>query len=138
MKKKMEEAGIHPAVVDSAGTGAWHAGEAPDKRSIAVARKYGLDISRQCARQFSKNDFEKFDYIFAMDETNYKDLLVLAETKTAREKVHLFLRYAGINEPLNVPDPWYGGPEDFEDVYHLLDIACTRVVSRLLQQETKS
>lgn len=138
MKKKMEDAGIHPAEVDSAGTGAWHAGEAPDKRSVAVAKKYGLDISEQCARQFHKNDFEKFDYIFAMDESNYKDILSHTTSKTQREKVHLFLRFAGIYEPVNVPDPWYGGPADFEKVYHLLDKACSQVVSRLLQKENKS
>src|SRR3970282_187716 len=77
--------------VDSAGTGSWHIGHSPDDRSIAVAKKYNLDISKQKGRQFSTNDFDTFDYIFVMDNANYDDVMQLAKNQEQKEKVHLVL-----------------------------------------------
>lgn len=78
--------------VDSAGTGSWHVGQAPDKRSIAVAKKYGIEISHLRARQFQVKDFDEFDYILAMDSSNYRDILSLARSEEDRMKVRLISR----------------------------------------------
>lgn len=77
--------------VDSAGTGSWHIGQSPDERSVAVAKKNGLDISNQKGRQFSSADFDTFDYIFVMDNSNYDNVIALAETKEQKEKVTLIM-----------------------------------------------
>src|SRR5690606_20802092 len=76
-------------LVDSAGTGGWHQGEQPDKRSIAICKKYGLDISKQRARKFTTSDFEEFDYIYVMDNSNLKNVLSLAPNDEAKQKVQL-------------------------------------------------
>jgi protein-tyrosine phosphatase len=114
--------------IDSAGTGGWHAGEAPDKRSIQTARNHGIDISKQSARKFSITDFDTFDLIYVMDQSNYKDVINLAPHETAKSKVQLLLDHS--NE---VPDPYYGTLEDFEQVYHLLNQACEAIARKLKQ-----
>lgn len=116
--------------VDSAGTGGWHHGEKPDRRSISVANSNGIDISRQRARQFSKADFIEFDLIFAMDKSNYKDLLQLAPDPAARSKVWLILD-AAYGQPLEVADPYYD-EDAFEPTFRLLDEACDKILDRLL------
>lgn len=115
--------------VDSAGTGGWHAGEKPDKRSIAIAARFGVDISAQRARKFNPEDFDAFDYIFAMDQSNQKDLLSLAQ-EDQKDKVHLLLEFAGLGVK-DVPDPWFGDERDFESIYHLLNEALESVENRL-------
>lgn len=117
--------------VDSAGTGNWHSGEKPDKRSIETAKNHGIDISKQRARQFKVSDFENFDYIYAMDMSNYKNILALAPNEQAKEKVNLILNELFSNENVEVPDPYYGGLNGFEQVYQMLDDACTKIASKL-------
>lgn len=112
--------------VDSAGTGAYHVGEKPDPRSQAIASKYGLDISGQRARQFKASDLNEFDLIFAMDSSNYQNILKLAQTEEQRQRVKLILEFTGAPES-NVPDP-YWDDNGFEHVYQLLDTACDRIV----------
>lgn len=118
-------------IVDSAGTGGWHAGEKPDKRSIAIAKQKGLDISQQKARQFSDKDFKKFDYIYAMDMSNYKNILSLAENEADKTKVTLILNELFPGENVEVPDPYYGGVDGFENVYNMLDKACDVIAEKL-------
>lgn len=120
--------------VDSAGTGSWHVGQSPDKRSISIAKKYGLDISRQRARQFSKKDFDEFDLIFVMDKTNYEDVLSMAESDEHQSKVRLILSELNDHKDFNVPDPYFGGEEGFENVYRLLDNATDEFIRKLNQQ----
>jgi protein-tyrosine phosphatase len=133
MHAKLEKAGLDGFIVDSAGTGGWHAGEKPDKRSIAVAHRNGVDLNNQRARKFQKEDFDQFDYIFVMDQANKKDVLALAENDSQRAIVHLFLPFCGISDPSEVPDPWHGTESDFEAIYSLLDTACGLAVSKLLK-----
>lgn len=113
--------------VDSAGTGAYHVGEKPDPRSRAIAKKHGLDISKQRARQLTANDLEEFDLIFAMDTSNKKNILKLTNKPEQREKVHLILEFTGAND-LDVPDP-YWNDNGFEQVYKMLDTACDRLLA---------
>jgi protein-tyrosine phosphatase len=118
--------------VDSAGTGSWHIGRSPDDRSIAVAKKYNLDISEQKGRQFSTSDFNTFDYIFVMDNTNYDDVVQLAQNQEQREKVHLVLNSLFPNENVDVPDPYFGLPNGFEIIYNMLDNACDVIAKELI------
>lgn len=117
--------------VDSAGTGGWHVGELPDPRSVAVARKNGLDITDQRGKQFSTYDFEQYDHIFVMDNSNYRDVTRLAKDQAERDKVQLILDELFPGENVDVPDPYYGGDQGFDNVYQMLDEACDSLASRL-------
>ncbi|WP_421802557.1 low molecular weight protein-tyrosine-phosphatase [Flagellimonas sp.] len=116
--------------VDSAGTAGYHVGNLPDKRSISVAQKYGIDINDQKCRKFSKEDFSEFDHIYVMDRSNFSDVANLAETKEEANKVKLLLSEVelGIRE---VPDPYYGGNDGFENVYQMIDSACEAIAKKL-------
>ncbi|WP_374502629.1 low molecular weight protein-tyrosine-phosphatase [Pseudoxanthomonas sp.] len=116
--------------VDSAGTGGWHAGEPPDRRAIACARGHGVDIAGQRARQLQAADFGAFDWILCADRANVRDVLRLAPA-ARRERVALLLEWAGIPAGGEVPDPYTGGPEDFQRVWRLVDSAAQAVVARL-------
>jgi protein-tyrosine phosphatase len=119
--------------VDSAGTGGWHAGELPDKRSVAIAKSKGLDITNQRARQFKISDFDTFDCIYVMDKSNYKDVIALAPSETAKSKVKMILNELYPEKNTDVPDPYYGGQDGFENVYNMLDQACDVIASKLLK-----
>ncbi|GFD93800.1 protein-tyrosine-phosphatase [Alteromonas sp. KUL156] len=121
-------------VVDSAGTAGYHVGELPDERSIEVARKYGIDITNQRSRKFTKADFDKFDMIFAMDQNNYADIVALSENEEQHEKVKMILNELYPDENRSVPDPYYGGDQGFENVYKMLDEACEIIASKLEQK----
>ena len=118
--------------VDSAGTGSWHIGQSPDERSIAVAKKNGLDISQQKGRQFSSADFDTFDYIFVMDSSNYDNVIALAETNEHKEKVKLIMNELTPNQNQDVPDPYFGMHNGFDIVYRMLDDACEVIAQKLI------
>ncbi len=117
--------------VDSAGTGGWHVGQGPDHRALAIANKYGIDISQQQARQFSSTDFEDFDIIYAMDDSNLSDIVSLANSNKDLEKVQLILNEINPEDNTPVPDPYYGGDDGFEKVYQLLDAACEIIIKKI-------
>lgn len=117
--------------VESAGTAAYHIGNKPDPRSIAVARQNGLNITSQRARKFTKQDFEDFDIIYAMDNSNYQNIIALAENNQQKEKVKLILNESFPDKNLDVPDPYYGGDKGFENVYNMLDTACEIIAKRI-------
>lgn len=129
LRHQLMDASIN-AVIDSAGTGGWHAGENPDRRAIHNMKEHGIDISKLVARQFKKNDFDQFDLILAMDESNYVDILKLATDQQQKNKVRLILSYLEKQKDLSVPDPWYGDQDGFETVFQLLDHACSAVVKK--------
>ncbi len=115
--------------VDSAGTGSWHVGDRPDSRSVAVAVRHGLDITDQRGRQIKSVDLENYDLIFAMDSTNYQNILLLASSDAQREKVQLVMNMEKPGYNQSVPDPYYGD-DGFEEVYQMLDRACTAIVEK--------
>jgi len=121
-------------IVDSAGTGDYHIGKQPDVRSIAVAKKNGIDITKQKARQFSEKDFEDFDYIFAMDNSNQIDILELAKTTEEKAKVNLILNELFPAENVDVPDPYFGVENGFANVYELLNEVCEVIAEKLQRQ----
>jgi protein-tyrosine phosphatase len=114
-------------IVDSAGTIDMHQGQKPDFRSIAVAEKHGIDISQQRSRPITTQDLERYDLIFCMDDNNLEDVRKMTKNKQQKEKIQLIL-------PLqkNVPDPYYGDISDFENVFNLLDSACTILAQNIL------
>lgn len=118
-------------IVESAGTAAYHVGNKPDPRSIAVARQNGLNITNQRARKFNKQDFEDFDIIYAMDNSNYQNIIALAENDQQKDKVKLILNESFPEKNLDVPDPYYGGEKGFENVYNMLDNACEIIAKRI-------
>ena len=126
----LEEKGLSDHFeLDSAGTGGWHAGSAPDPRSIAIAASHGIDISGQKARKVVVDDFSRFDLILGMDRSNVEELQRLAPA-TARDRIHLFLEFAD-GRPREVPDPYYGGPEGLAAVYRMIREASDTWSSRL-------
>ena len=115
--------------VDSAGTGGYHIGSKPDSRSIAVGRKYNIDITHQRCRKFTPQDFNDFDFIYVMDHSNYKNVIALASNEAQIAKVRLLLNEvdSGIKE---VPDPYYDD-NGFDNVFHLIDEACNAIAKKL-------
>lgn len=118
-------------VIDSAGTSGFHQGELPDKRSIEVAAKYGIDITDQRSRKFVISDFDNFDLIYAMDSSNYQNILKLARNSQDSDKVFMILNESYPDKNLDVPDPYYGGNQGFENVYRMLDEACEIIMSKI-------
>jgi protein-tyrosine phosphatase len=117
--------------VDSAATSDYHIGHSPDERSVAVAQKNNLDITYQRGRQFGVEDFERFDRIYVMDISNYRDVMALAQNEEHRQKVSLILEEIFPGENVEVPDPYQGGPEGFHRVYAMLEEACEVIAKKL-------
>ncbi len=118
-----------PWEIDSAGTISWHKGKPPDRRSIAVARSHGIDISELTARKIKRRDLTDFDRIVAMDHENYQHLLALGQGPP--DKIEMMLNYLHPGQNRAVPDPYYGEMRDFEEVFALLDQACDAMIERL-------
>ena len=113
--------------IDSAGTGAWHIGNPPDPRSVDIAARHGLDISHQQARTVTSEDFDRFDVIVAMDGDNLASLTAMANRPRAE------IRLLFNAPPMDVPDPYFGGPEGFEDVFRLISSGCENLLTTLRQ-----
>lgn len=122
--------------VDSAGTSNYNIGKQPDPRSIDVAKKNGLDITDQRGREFVPNDFNKFDYIFVMDGSNYDNVIELAKNDEQKGKVELILNHLFPNENVDVPDPYYGLQNGFVTVYEMLDETCDIIAKKLIAKHT--
>ena len=112
--------------IESAGTGGWHAGSAPDERAVAAARVRDIVVEGQ-ARQVTAEDFERFDLLLAMDRDNERELLARAPDQEARAKVRLLREFDPASVAagdLDVPDPYYGGPHGFDRVLDQVEAAC--------------
>lgn len=123
-------------LVDSAGTGSWHVGEKPDSRSIATAKKHGIDISNQKAKHFTAAFFDEFDYIYVMDESNYKNVVSLSSSQKQKEKVNLILEVLSNKNLVEVPDPYYGLQDGFDAVYEMLDEATDIIAQNLIAKHS--
>jgi protein-tyrosine phosphatase len=131
MNHLIQERGLdHHITCDSAGTSSYHIGSPPDTRMTAAARKQGIELRGQ-ARQFVRSDFENFDLILAMDRQNYHDILRLADSQEAEEKIKLMCSYCKDYSDEEVPDPYYGGSEGFRYVINLLLDACDGLLESL-------
>lgn len=127
MRTKVHEQGLDWQI-DSAGTGSWHVGNPPDPRSRSVAQQYGIDISGQRARQFKAGDLDEFDLVFAMDASNYQNILKHATDSRQEAKVHLIMNMADPGRNQGVPDP-YWDDDGFEQVYQMLNRACESIIA---------
>ncbi|MFA0922375.1 low molecular weight protein-tyrosine-phosphatase [Xanthomonas fragariae] len=131
LRARLDEARLSRRIeVDSAGTGDWHVGDPPDLRAIRCARGHGVDISGLSARQVRPADVEHFDWVLCADSSNLRDLQRLAPAPV-RDKVALWLPWAGVEERDQIPDPYTGVMDDFERVWQLVDTAARQTVARL-------
>ncbi len=129
-RKLVHDSGLRDRfVIDSAGTGGWHCGDLPDKRMRAAAKRRGYELD-SIARQVDLTDFEKFDHIIAMDESNFEDLVALAPPQH-RSKIALLRDWDDARDDPDVPDPYYGGPEGFETVLDIVERSCRRLLEQL-------
>ena len=119
--------------IDSAGTANYHVGDAPDRRSIRVAKSHGIDISHQRGQQFKASFFDIYDLIYVMDESNYEDIIALARNPKDIAKVKLIMEEDATNKVKYVPDPYYGDESGFEYVFKLLDQVCNKIANKLQQ-----
>ena len=122
---------LKDVTVDSAGTSSYHIGNPPDKRSVEIAKKHNIDITEQRGRKFVVSDFDKFDIIYAMDSSNYRNILHLARNENDTQKVRIILNELFPNENLDVPDPYNGGEHGFRIVYDMLNEACDEIVKKI-------
>jgi len=119
--------------IDSAGTHDYHVGEPPDERAVAAAARRGIDLGRLRARQVEDADFERFDLIVAMDRLN-REVLLARSPGSCRERIRLFMEFAGSSELDEVPDPYYGGPVSFEQVLDLAEEAAAGLLEEVMQR----
>ena len=132
LRHRAAERGLsHLVETASAGTGGWHRGEPPDRRSVAVARAHGIDISGQRARQLRAEDFDRYDLIFAMDRDNLRDIVRIAPHDSMAD-IHLFMDFVS-GAARNVPDPYYGDDRDFEQVFAMVDEGCRSLLDILFR-----
>jgi len=127
--KVMQQGLTDKVAFDSCGTAGYHVGEAPDRRATDAAQKRGYPMSDLRARQLHDEDFEFFDYILAMDRSNYTHMKQRAPAHL-HAKIELFLKYSSSDER-EVPDPYYGGPEGFNHVLDLVEDACDGLLQRI-------
>jgi protein-tyrosine phosphatase len=131
LQHEVDKAGLRETIlIDSAGTGEWHIGRPPDKRAAAAAANRGYDMSSLRARQVSEEDFEEFDYILAMDKTNLAELQFLCPSDYPGV-LDLFLSFAEGSGFEEVPDPYYGGVDGFENVLDLVENASAGLLAHI-------
>ena len=132
MRQKIDKFGLS-AEVNSKGTANYHIGEAPDSRATQTLLKYGIDISKHQGQQFTVSDFDTYDLIFAMDLSNFDNIISLARNAKDKTKVNLMMDESFPNKQKIVPDPYYGNLQDFEETYNLLNHACEDLAKRLVK-----
>ena len=116
--------------IDSAGTAGYHIGKSPDPRSVAIAKKHNINISKLKARQFSRIDFDNFDTIYAMDINNLSHLISLSSNAQERNKIRLILNEIDPKNHDSVPDPYYDD-NGFKKVYNMLNEACEKIAIKI-------
>ena len=136
MRDKIKKAGLD-WIVDSAGTANYHTGSPPHHLSQKVAKLHGIDIWEQCCRQFTKEDMINFDKIYVMDGDNYSDVKRISRELWNKDKVDYLLNELYPFENRDVPDPWYGGEEDYHKVYEMIDAACKKIIENYSEAVSK-
>lgn len=134
LRKMIKEKGLD-VEIDSAGMESFHAGEAPDSRTQKNASSHGIDLSGLRARQFTPDDFDRFDKIFVMDRYNYIEIMSMVRNKADELKVSMIMDYLYPNGKKSVPDPYLGGEDGFEEVYQLLNSACMKITDLLSENK---
>jgi protein-tyrosine phosphatase len=128
MKDMVEKEGLAAQIeIDSAGTGSWHVGKSPDARATAAAAERGIEMN-SLARQVTVTDFDQFDVIVAMDGENHADLLALSGGDNPKVRL---LREIGGDDERDVPDPYYGGDDGFEEVLDIVERGCRALLEEV-------
>lgn len=136
MRHKLEEMGLGDQfLVDSAGTGSWHVGENADPRTLAILSELSIKHPSR-ARQVRVSDFDEFDHVYAMDESHQRDMLRFSGAQS--HKISLFLSHDPNAVRVDVPDPYYGGPADYRDMYAIVDQGVDAIIAKLLEHEQQS
>jgi protein-tyrosine phosphatase len=132
MRHLLEQEGLEDRIeIESAGTGDWHVGDPRDRRSLAVGAARGIPLTGT-AQQFTSVDFARFDHVLAMDRSNRAELLRLARSPEDKKKVRLLRSFdPAAPKDAEVPDPYYGGPRGFEDVFDMCEAACRGLIDHL-------
>lgn len=130
MRALVEREGCNEIEIDSAGTAGWHCGKLPDERMRQAAKGRGLDLNSR-ARQVMPEDLSKFDLVVAMDESNQRDLRSLDPEGQRMSKIRLLCDFCSEHDTREVPDPYYGGPEGFEQVLDLLEDGCAGLLAEI-------
>ena len=132
-KHKINEQGLEASFDgDSCGTSNYHIGDGPDQRTIKNANKNGVKINHLC-RQLSEQDLESFDYILAMDRSNYNNIFRLRNSRAYASKISLMRKFDPENTDGDVPDPYYGGETGFQEVFDILDRSIDGFIEHLLK-----
>jgi protein-tyrosine phosphatase len=126
LRDQFKKNGIN-GTVDSAGFEPYHNGDNADDRAVGIAKKHGIDISQHSARLFRKDDFDNYDKIYVMDDSNYHDVMYMARSAEDKKKVDYIMNVITPGNNDEVPDPYYGGLYKFEEVYNLLEKACKKI-----------
>lgn len=135
MNHLIREAGLEQEIIcDSAGTSGYHIGSPPDRRMTAAAARRGIELIG-AARQFERSDFEKFDLVLAMDRDNYEGICAVDRTGKYHEKVRLMCDFCTKHTLREVPDPYYGGEEGFNQVIDLLLDACQGLLDHIVKEQ---
>lgn len=134
-RQKLEAAGLK-AEVDSAGTSNYHIGEHPNPPAIATMAHNGYDISKFKGRQFGERDFDHYDHIYVMDESNYENVIALARNDKDKAKVDLIMNLSHPGENMDVPDPYFGGEADYSLVFELLSQPLDVLITRIREQKS--
>jgi len=130
LRDRIKKAG-KKAIVDSAGTSDYHNGATPDLRAVKILIQKGIDISGLAARNFTVRDFDDFDFIYAMDFSNYMNIISKARNEDDKSKVAMIMDVVSPGNNRSVPDPFYGGLEGFDEVYEMLDEAAKKIAEKL-------
>jgi protein-tyrosine phosphatase len=134
-RQVVADAGLsHRFNIDSSGTGSWHVGRPPDIRAQQALGLRGIDISPLRARQVTRDDFKSFDLVLAMDRSNYDRLMTLAPD-VYEPNIRLFMKYAPEMGICEIPDPFFGGPEGFDYVLNLIEVASRGLLASLMKEE---
>jgi protein-tyrosine phosphatase len=133
LKHKLSQRNLNNIEVDSAGFEPFHQGDRPDQRGMATMKKNGIDISSIRSRLFREEDFDEFDRIYVMDQTNYRDVIRMARNEDDKKKVDFLLNQIHPGSNAVVPDPYYGGDEGFDRVFSLLSNACEKIADKIAE-----
>jgi len=134
LQSKLDNSTLN-VTVDSAGTANYHVNQSPDPRSQASGLKHGIDISHLRGRQFVVSDYDNYDQIYVMDKSNYSNVLDLARNKDDENKVDLLLNLSDPGKFNDVPDPYFGGEQGFENVYQMMNKACDIIIENLTNEK---
>lgn len=134
LQDKVKKLGLN-AQIESAGTGNYHVGEGADPRSVEVASRNNIDINSHTARQFRTSDFDHYDLIFAMDASNYNNILKLSRNEADRKKVRMLMNEIQPGENIDVPDPYFGGENGFDMVFDMINRACDKIAERIAESQ---